>query len=413
MSSTTATSVTSTSSPVSSSTSSGGGGGFSPSSSPLLLFVAVGFGVIFTNLWIIIGVKYCFRRRRNQARILAGENGTTFDEHGFGYDLAALPAPIRRRREKKVINITQLDERFPVKKYKLWRQERERAGLSSAGGVASRVQSRAPSLKLPNGGESSPEVVDTAVPELHANIPTSASAPTDSREKQPVPEPGMATTQLSEPQPSVSAVTEDSFVTAKADVEDDDEYDGLRTHPNLHPDLAETSGDSCAICIEQLEDDDNIRGLACGHAFHSSCIVPWMTTRRACCPLCKADYYIPKEPATTDDTTANATDLATAHPVFFRGSSAVYPHFYSPRRLDNSSLPTPVTQNETSSNNWLSRFPRTRLSRLMSSGSQPTENNENGSAASVSSPQPARTRQPTAYSSYYDVHPSLQGAVLL
>jgi hypothetical protein len=29
----------------------GGGGGGGPTSSPLLFFVALGFGVVFTNLW--------------------------------------------------------------------------------------------------------------------------------------------------------------------------------------------------------------------------------------------------------------------------------------------------------------------------------------------------------------------------
>jgi len=43
-----------------------------------------------------------------------------------------------------------------------------------------------------------------------------------------------------------------------------------------------------------LEEDDDIRGLTCGHAFHAGCLDPWLTSRRACCPLCKADYYVQK-----------------------------------------------------------------------------------------------------------------------
>merc|ERR1711964_549199 len=74
--------------------------------------------------------------------------------------------------------------------------------------------------------------------------------------------------------------------------EDDDEDDHI--HTAVPPELLTNPGDSCAICIDTLEDDDDIRGLTCGHAFHAGCLDPWLTSRRACCPLCKADYYTPK-----------------------------------------------------------------------------------------------------------------------
>lgn len=65
-------------------------------------------------------------------------------------------------------------------------------------------------------------------------------------------------------------------------------------HPPVDPSLLKESGDTCAICLDTLEDDEDIRGLTCGHVFHSVCLDPWLTTRRACCPLCKKDYYTPK-----------------------------------------------------------------------------------------------------------------------
>lgn len=48
---------------------------------------------------------------------------------------------------------------------------------------------------------------------------------------------------------------------------------------------------SCAICLETFEDEDTVRGLVCGHVFHAECVDPWLTRRRACCPICKRDYY--------------------------------------------------------------------------------------------------------------------------
>ncbi|OBA21269.1 hypothetical protein METBIDRAFT_41364 [Metschnikowia bicuspidata var. bicuspidata NRRL YB-4993] len=55
---------------------------------------------------------------------------------------------------------------------------------------------------------------------------------------------------------------------------------------------------SCSICLEVYELDDVVRGLICGHVYHADCVDPWLTRRRACCPICKRDYY-KEEGATT------------------------------------------------------------------------------------------------------------------
>jgi hypothetical protein len=41
----------------------------------------------------------------------------------------------------------------------------------------------------------------------------------------------------------------------------------------------------CAICLESVEVDSLIRVVKCGHAFHSSCILHWLTNANRC-PLC-------------------------------------------------------------------------------------------------------------------------------
>lgn len=94
---------------------------------------------------------------------------------------------------------------------------------------------------------------------------------------------------------SATATTADpARLGSPASDSDNDPDDDDQIHDALPPDALESSGDTCAICIDTLEDDDDVRGLTCGHAFHAVCLDPWLTSRRACCPLCKADYYTPK-----------------------------------------------------------------------------------------------------------------------
>jgi len=46
--------------------------------------------------------------------------------------------------------------------------------------------------------------------------------------------------------------------------------------------------DSCAVCLENYKDGENIRILPCKHLFHKSCIDPWLLNHRTC-PMCKSN----------------------------------------------------------------------------------------------------------------------------
>ncbi|EGE01190.1 RING finger domain-containing protein [Trichophyton equinum CBS 127.97] len=110
----------------------GASGESGSNNSPLLFFVALGFGVVFTNLWIIVGVKYCFRynQRHRQARN---------DDNGDPIDMVNVPRTHRRRREKKLMSMEDVNSRFPITKYKSWRASRAEAGLPTAGGIDSNI----------------------------------------------------------------------------------------------------------------------------------------------------------------------------------------------------------------------------------------------------------------------------------
>jgi len=273
------------------------------SNSPLLFFVALGFGVVFTNLWIIVGVKYCFRynaRNRALARV---------DENGEPIDMQNMPArPHRRRREKKLMTMDEVNEKFPMVKYKTWVLERKRDGLPTAGGISA---SRANSIRsvegiVPEQPSSTRQSADESISDTHpkADSTTQTQAQSTDKEQQKPSSENPTTTATTGVDKNASTTNDPSDVPAVQTVEnsssknrsseDDDEEDDDQINAAMDPDMIGSSGDTCAICIDTLEDDDDVRGLTCGHAFHAVCLDPWLTNRRACCPLCKADYYTPK-----------------------------------------------------------------------------------------------------------------------
>ncbi|OAA55009.1 ring finger domain protein [Niveomyces insectorum RCEF 264] len=334
-------STTSTSATPSPTGGGGGGGGSSGGSSPLLFFVALGFGVVFTNLWIIVGVKYCFRynARARQLRLAA--------EDGEPINLENMPRPHRRRREKKLMTIDEVNEKFPMLKYKSWVASRAKEGLPTRGGVdAPANASRANSIrsvelvstepdarqeerkssddaeeKKNRGAVTTTAVAASASSATTANaVPAAAAAdasdaPTspDSTDPPRREEPSTAVraSYVSADGADDGTAAKDALVRASdehdqhSDDDDDEHIDAA-----LPPECVGTSGDTCAICIDTLEDDDDVRGLTCGHAFHAVCLDPWLTSRRACCPLCKADYYTPRPRPAAPEGGADATGAA-------------------------------------------------------------------------------------------------------
>ncbi|KAK0118118.1 hypothetical protein ONS95_012423 [Cadophora gregata] len=274
-----------------------------PTSSPLLFFVALGFGVVFTNLWIIVGVKYCFRYNARNRAIRNGEDPDPIN-------LENMPArPHRRRREKKLMTMEEVNERFPLTKYKTWVASRAREGLPTNGGVTA-PSSRPGSVRevdgvMPSSPTETKHSVNTRPETAGSDRGVTISPATNNLGGQfgaerksmdaAVVEKGITSPTVEEQnrleQVKTTTETINKHPTTTSE-EDEDEDDHI--HTAVPPELLTNPGDSCAICIDTLEDDDDIRGLTCGHAFHAGCLDPWLTSRRACCPLCKADYYIPK-----------------------------------------------------------------------------------------------------------------------
>ncbi|CAN0910467.1 Brassinosteroid-responsive RING protein 1 [Linum grandiflorum] len=46
--------------------------------------------------------------------------------------------------------------------------------------------------------------------------------------------------------------------------------------------------ESCAVCLYDFEEEDEIRNLAnCRHVFHKDCLDRWMGYDRRTCPMCR------------------------------------------------------------------------------------------------------------------------------
>ncbi|XP_011015548.1 PREDICTED: probable E3 ubiquitin-protein ligase XERICO [Populus euphratica] len=43
----------------------------------------------------------------------------------------------------------------------------------------------------------------------------------------------------------------------------------------------------CAVCLDDVEEGEEIRELRCGHIFHRACLYRWLDFRQSTCPLCR------------------------------------------------------------------------------------------------------------------------------
>jgi hypothetical protein len=250
------------------------------------------------------------------------------------------------------MTIDEVNERFPLTKYKAWMTTRAAEGLPTAGGIAA-AASRPTSIKNDDdikdidGSKSAEATSSTPVKSMFTSTDIATSdGKHDSREifeiaspRQPDGARDMTSTD-DRPGTAKSGATRTDAITkteTKEEGEVDDDEDQIQTA--VPAEQLPDPGDACAICLDTIEEEDDIRGLTCGHAFHASCVDPWLTSRRACCPLCKADYYIPKPRPDGADAAeqppgrrARGPNMPAPPQYAFMGAGRVGSHPFSTRR---------------------------------------------------------------------------------
>ncbi|CAG8554860.1 4184_t:CDS:2 [Paraglomus occultum] len=73
--------------------------------------------------------------------------------------------------------------------------------------------------------------------------------------------------------------------------------------PHVHVHMI--SNTTCAICLDDFVEGDEVRCLPCEHEYHTECIDPWLTEKSSKCPLCKFDCRPPKVLDESDSTADN------------------------------------------------------------------------------------------------------------
>lgn len=235
---------------------------------PLLIhrdFCSSFYGItIFINLTfrIFIGIRYFCRFNPR-------------DDFGWEFHHEDVPSDVFNDvedsvdREETLLTIDQVNQLFPISKYNIWKAN-QKESLDNAGATSVVILPAASGAAMPMTDESR---------SIGFEPPSYSPAPSLNQLDN-----GLSTNK--------SLTSETSALSSNQS----NIFDSFNSHkkvggvPSMR-NISKTSKDNCAICIEAFDDNDDVRGLACGHCYHQKCIDPWLTNCRGACPLCNVDYY--------------------------------------------------------------------------------------------------------------------------
>lgn len=179
---------------------------------------------------------------------------------------------------KNVMTLSQVNVKFPAINYRIWNLKKPRSERSISG-VASTPVSRHASTEDVTRSMSLPD-----------RLTHPCNAVDDNSKEWREKEYDLDVESLAEPRqaaPQVALPERPKNVVIAHAVDDHGIHDSAALSVSSNEDA-----DTCAVCLTEFDDGDDIRGLTCGHAFHVACIDSWLSTRRACCPICIADMAV-------------------------------------------------------------------------------------------------------------------------
>ena len=72
--------------------------------------------------------------------------------------------------------------------------------------------------------------------------------------------------------------------------EEDEEVGMSKEELSVIPKVIAQEGNSCAVCIEDFQEDEKVSQLSCDHQFHPQCIGSWLSIKRTC-PICRQAHH--------------------------------------------------------------------------------------------------------------------------
>lgn len=264
--------------------------------SSILFFIAVAIGVVIALVFIFFSMRYYVRTKLGiyaTARLTTTNNNNSGNNNNNGIVLLTGDFPmhtfnayqdinaLRRRRRRRYLKKRRLTEEevdhlFPVRTYQDWL---DGGAERDADDREIYKEIREDDGTAENNGEGGSDNAGA--------IEITDVEPTDS-------------TQDTNPKKEETTVDENTRDLEVTTSDQNSTYHDALPQPAAEVDLGtpyEPHYDSgtCAICIDVFEPEDQVRGLICGHVFHQDCLDPWLTKRKACCPMCKRDYYLKNE----------------------------------------------------------------------------------------------------------------------